>query len=217
MDGVLTNCHWAALHHHGINPTEWPVGKWTGQIIKEAKGIDFNWDDFGYTFWLNLEKTSLCDDLIRTAHNIAGSPYVFLASRPTNNPQCWAGKVAWVQNNLPEWIHKNLILIRQKDLLAKSDTVLIDDCPTNCANFKEAGGCVIPVCRPWNGGDTPDERVITALRLYLKWDEFITYCNGVIPCYASEEFVIKGEAFLAQSTQREILIEEGKCNEQKLN
>jgi len=208
MDGVLTNCHWAALRHHNLNPKEWPKGKWTGQIIEEMKSYKFEWDALDFEFWAQLQKTSLCDDLIHAAHGLAGSPYVFLLSRPTKNPGCYAGKAAWVQNNLPEWIHSNLILTGHKELLANSHSLLIDDDPNNCQKFRDNGGLTIPVYRPWNVGELPDSHTLTALKLYFQWEQFVFYCKNEVPDYESEEFVTIGEAFLARSAQRKILLEE---------
>jgi 5'(3')-deoxyribonucleotidase len=207
MDGVLTNCHWAALYHHGVYIGDWPVGKWTGQLA-ETKIDKFDWNDFDFAFWANLQKTSLCDDLIHAAHGLAGSPYVFLLSRPTRNPQSYSGKMTWVLKNLPEWIHGNLILTEHKELLANSHSLLIDDNPNNCQKFRDNGGLTIPVYRPWNLGELSDSHVLTALKLYFQWEQFVFYCKNEIPDYKSEEFVTIGEAFLARSAQRKILLEE---------
>lgn len=156
MDGVLVNCHLAALGYYGLHITEYPMNMRVKDILA-GNGVAVPadpaafWASFTEDFWDCLEKTEMCDVLLSTAVSLAGQENVFLATRPTLNPQSYSGKAVWVRENLPEWTWDQLILIGNKSLLAGPDSLLVDDHPQNCEKFEEAGGTALLVPRPWNG------------------------------------------------------------------
>lgn len=159
MDGVLTQCHICALQYYGMRIEEYPKGMRVKDILNGA-GIstlannDDFWADFDETFWDSLLKTDECDALIDRAVELTGSTtHVFIATRPTNSPACYSGKAIWIRENLPEWIWQQVVMIKQKFLLAKPNTLLIDDSQENCKKFRDLGGHAILVKRPWNGHD----------------------------------------------------------------
>lgn len=158
LDGVLTQCHMCALQFYGMNPNEYPRGMRVKDILAgagittKAKYEDF-WADFGEDFWDSLIPTDECDRLLRKCAGLVGEGNIFIASRPTKNPQSLSGKMFWIYENLPKWIHNQVIFLRHKELLANVNTLLIDDSPTNCARFRRAGGYAIMFKRPWNDNE----------------------------------------------------------------
>lgn len=174
IDGVLAQCQVAALNYFGHYFYEYPFGKRVKDILAEYDE-DFDnqtyhqfWSEFDEVFWQLLLKTNECDFLIETCVEAVGRENVFLASRPTMNPGSYSGKAEWVQQNLPKYLHNQLILIHNKSLLAKPNTLLIDDTLSNCNAFTEAGGNSLFVKRPWNG-----HKDITCKELSCQIDAFV--------------------------------------------
>lgn len=157
MDGVLSWSHLQTLWFYGIEITleTWPAGQTTLEIAQAAGAtnitdIDVWWDHFDEYFWATLPKTPECDDLISSCARRVGEKNVFILSRPTNNPHCSSGKMIWVHQNLPTWIHDQVILTKYKWLLAGPDRFLIDDDASNCRAFRRQGGRAKWISRPWS-------------------------------------------------------------------
>ena len=171
MDGVLTQCHYAALMYHDVILTEWPQGKYVQQILIEHGHTEFEklsrrefWATYSEGFWRHLKKTAICDNLLGTCGWIVGRENVFIATLPAAHQGCWGGKYAWVLDNLPEWIHDQVIMIQGgKEALAKPDTILIDDNESNVDAFADAGGVGILMPQPWNGNAHDSQAVINTL------------------------------------------------------
>lgn len=60
------------------------------------------------------------------------------------------GKILWIEKYLPGFIKRIIITQAPKGLLAKPDTLLIDDNDSYIDGFREAGGKALLVPRPWN-------------------------------------------------------------------
>jgi len=56
----------------------------------------------------------------------------------------------WVKEHLSRYYKQLIITMAPKHLLAKPDTLLIDDKDENVEGFWDAGGKAILVPRPWN-------------------------------------------------------------------
>lgn len=171
MDGVLVQCHYAALEYYGVKLDTWPEGRWVQQIlidhgITEVEGLSRTefWATFDENFWVRLQKTAVCDHLIQLCAKYVGTKNVFIASLPSKNPGCWSGKYTWILENLPEWIHEQVILIQGgKDALSQQGHLLIDDSLHNITTFQDAGGVGILVPRPWNGHEHNEEVILHVL------------------------------------------------------
>lgn len=168
LDGVLAECHYAALAYYGVMIDEWPRGIYTKQILAQhgvscVDGLTTHefWATFDEQFWATLKKSALCDCLVDLCASRVGTNNVFVASRPTMHPGSWSGKYIWVLENLPTWIHNQVALITfDKSSLAKPGAVLVDDTLSNTVAFEHAGGVGIPVPRAWNGNFDDDSYVI---------------------------------------------------------
>jgi len=157
LDGVLAVCHESALGYYGIPITleTWPLGQSTLEVI-QSRISDFSlnddafWASFPGKFWAKLPKTPECDALVASCAQMVGEENVRIVSRPSRNPYSWSGKVTWIQENLPTWIHDQVTLTDDKWLLAGPNRLLIDDSYANCVKFAEAGGKSRWIQRPWN-------------------------------------------------------------------
>jgi hypothetical protein len=108
------------------------------------------WNALPRSVWSNTPKSLYCDELIDVCVDIIGKDNLFLATSPTKDPDCLAGKLEWIQENTPEFLHRQYVITPRKWLLANEKTLLIDDNGDNIKRFYLAGGNVIMFPRPWN-------------------------------------------------------------------
>lgn len=108
------------------------------------------WEMVPRGIWAGAPKSYECDWLIDKAADLVGQKEVFLATTPTKCAEAHAGKIDWINQFLPDWIHRQYFITPRKWLLGKPGVVLIDDHAENCALFEEEGGEAILLPRPWN-------------------------------------------------------------------
>ncbi len=117
-----------------------------GDRIEWCAGLSVSdfWDritDAGADFWSDLELSDVALDLYEAARRVTSRVYILTS--PSWDPQCAAGKVVWMQRHFRgRGGHPFLdyVLTSHKSLLAGPGTLLIDDRPTFCSAFTEAGG-----------------------------------------------------------------------------
>lgn len=156
MDGVLVNFEGPAFKLHGIPagpfPTQagWDIVQACNILAPECKmtGSKF-WGAFDYKFWATLPKTEICDRLITELVAIFGRDKLCLLTAGSS-PQAAAGKVTWIKENLPEFLHKQYLIGTCKRFCAGKDAILIDDADINVNEFRKYNGNAILVPRPWN-------------------------------------------------------------------
>jgi hypothetical protein len=107
------------------------------------------WQSIPRRAWAAVPRTPELPWLLRACKRLVGEN-IFLATSPTKDPDCLAGKLEWIQANLPRWLHRQYFVTPRKWKLAQPGTLLIDDNETNCRLFEEHGGRVIRFPRPWN-------------------------------------------------------------------
>jgi hypothetical protein len=108
------------------------------------------WDTIPGSFWATVPKSQECDELVQLAGDLVGHENVFIATTPTKCPESHGAKVEWINENLPEWIHRQYFITPRKWILAQPGVILIDDHATNCSRFEYEGGDSILFPRPWN-------------------------------------------------------------------
>jgi 5'(3')-deoxyribonucleotidase len=117
-------------------------------------GTKYTWKTFWNTIpqqvWANVPRSDFFDWIIKACEIAVGQKNVFIATRPTDEPDCAAGKMEWMHTNLPSWLHRQFVITPCKWLLAQSYTLLIDDLDDNVTRFQKRGGHAILVPRPWN-------------------------------------------------------------------
>jgi 5'(3')-deoxyribonucleotidase len=87
-----------------------------------------------------------------------GRENVCIATSPTKCPESLAGKLEWIHDHFPEWMHRQYAITPRKHLFARPDSLLIDDYSENVERFKAHSGHAILVPRPWNDNWGSDPR-----------------------------------------------------------
>lgn len=101
-------------------------------------------------FWRNFPVSNECRDIVDRSVRMVGDDEVYLLTSTTRSPECLAGKLTWIQNNLPTFLHRQYLIGPPKHLCARPDALLIDDFDKNVNAFRKAGGQALLVPRPWN-------------------------------------------------------------------
>lgn len=160
LDGVLADSQQHALHHFGIR-TPWPIGEPSTVEMLNKHRIKHNfhtnndlWDAFDHDFWASIPLTFEAHTLILWALNSVGEENVYISTSPTTHPGCFSGKWAWIQKNLPYWLHNQVFIGKHKGVLAGTGHLLIDDIFHNVNDFHGMGGTGFLVKRPWNGSQS---------------------------------------------------------------
>ena len=146
MDGVTVDLFDFLLRKYG---KECPSGKGN---LEKIIGLPMK-EILGGVDWENLNKTPECDELIKTLKERFGTN-TYIASSPCDARSA-GGKFKWLEKNLPTFIKgeipsRRVIFTRHKELLAKPDTILIDDYEKNVKKFITEGGKAILFPRQWN-------------------------------------------------------------------
>lgn len=115
-----------------------------------ALSVSDFWEKVPRESWQNVPKSRECDWLIEKCAQLVGCDEVYIATSPTKDPESHAAKVIWIRENLPKWLHRQYFITPRKWLLARPDTLLIDDAQHNCTAFWDEGGKSINLPRPWN-------------------------------------------------------------------
>lgn len=129
-------------------------------------------------FWENLEETSIYKPLISYLNGNKNLEWYYCTS-PSLNPRCVKGKLKWIQKRHGRNF-RNYVFTSNKHLLAKYNSILIDDTDKNIYSFKKSLGKTILVPRPWNSKrseigtkDNLANRIINGINFYTrerKWD-----------------------------------------------
>lgn len=107
------------------------------------------WESMPRRVWADCPKSPECDWLIRRCRSLVGGS-IYVATSPTKDPDCLAGKLEWIHSHLPRWMHRQYSITPRKWKLAQPGTLLIDDNEANCQKFVNGGGVAILFPRPWN-------------------------------------------------------------------
>jgi len=152
LDGVLVDFASAACRLHGRPDlpegdfAAWPRGEWRMSKVLGVTDGEF-WaaiDGLGEPYWRDLAPYPWVRDLLA----LLPCPFT-IATSPSNLPQCAAGKVVWMRRHLGRGF-RDFLIGPQKHLLARPDTLLIDDNDKKVREFREAGGLAILFPQPWN-------------------------------------------------------------------
>ncbi len=140
LDDVLNRLTMYVLHCVGLDVDynrydQHPI-QYGFNIIGAAKHIaDGNWNPSVQVFWdmipqkvwRECPKSELCDWLVYTSAELVGEENVYIASSPTKDPDCLAGKLEWIHENLPPFLHRQYFITPRKANLAHPNALLIDD------------------------------------------------------------------------------------------
>ena len=145
LDGVLVDFRrgvWVAFGRDVILSNWFFWGDWEGVSSKDVDA----WCDID--FWDSLNWTSDGTCIEQVVREKFGSENIYLLTTPMYNSGSGTGKLRWIKRCMP-WVYdRTIISYAPKSLLARPNTLLIDDKDENIAEFVAAGGILVP--RPWN-------------------------------------------------------------------
>lgn len=152
LDGVLANFVKGALEIHGkelpYKDTRWdfctPIG------FNGPNDPEF-WKPMGFEFWRELDPMEDGFKLFGQVERLVGVGNIGILTSPpkTNQAEAIAGKLAWVNRYLPEYV-RNVIPTPAKHLIAGPGKILIDDHDGNIEKWEAGGGTGVTFPRPWN-------------------------------------------------------------------
>jgi hypothetical protein len=97
------------------------------------------WEDIPRDVWSRCPRSGECTPLLRMCLEYVPKSELYIATSPTKDPECLAGKLEWMHNNLPGWLHRQYFVTPRKVKLAQPGAILIDDNETNCREFEKRG------------------------------------------------------------------------------
>ncbi len=119
----------------------------------------------GAEFWANLEEYTWFWELYNTLSKTA--PVIFLSSS-TRAPATLSGKMQWLQNRFGE-TYRDYIFTPQKQQLAATKALLIDDYDRNVDDFMAAGGSAIRFPQLWNRNHAIQDSLAFTLGMVAEW------------------------------------------------
>jgi len=179
LDDVLNEFTMEALRHvtglqnFTFNP------EWGYDIVRAANSISKGmgcgapfthasfWGLLERDFWANVGLSEWCHELIGICTDAVGRSNVCILSAPTTDPDCLAGKLEWVQREMPTWLHHQFLFGSCKRFCAYPGSLLIDDSDANIDAFRKGGGAAILFPRPWNTQHGAD------VRKWINWQKLL--------------------------------------------
>ena len=146
LDGVLVDMVRGMEERYDCKIKEWPVGQLEKAFNMTAKQF---WGNLDSDFWIKLKWCADGQSILTKLVMAFGEENIVICTSPTLHPQAAFGKMAWIQNHLPEFSRRFLIG-PAKEFLAHDRSILVDDFDYNVDKFREHGGHAILVPRPWN-------------------------------------------------------------------
>ncbi len=138
----------------------WPVGEWNmipplSKSLGREVGSKWEitdkkfWDKIegDEQFWIGLQPTVFAREVLRLVESLTDD--WFIVSSPTECDSSYNGKLKWVKYFLG-WNFDRFIPTSYKHIMARPDTILIDDRQSTVDRFIEEGGKGIVFPRHWN-------------------------------------------------------------------
>lgn len=160
MDGVLADFCGGALELFGVDKFyAKDIKCWNGHlnVLSERLGRTVSGNEFwrrinseGSRFWANLEWLPWGIGLLYTCIEFAP---VVLMTTPSLHPSSAAGKIEWINKNMPKDLQRRYALTPCKHHMAHPGAMLIDDNEKNINKFNEHGGKGFLWPRSWNNSE----------------------------------------------------------------
>lgn len=169
LDGTISDFFTDALYL--LNNKFRPKDPITAQQYRENPSFDMaakfgiSQEEFWQTieanqyFWCSMTRFPWAKQLYDLLSEFAP---VTIASSPSLNPRCIPDKLEWLNKYLGVK-SDSCMFGGRKYLMARSDTLLIDDYPKNVEKFIEAGGKAVLVPSSWNTEDLSFDKVVAAI------------------------------------------------------
>lgn len=169
VDGVLANFR-KGIHEAFVKPYYYPTlsSKW--KFWDDWPEIIFEMVNAICTtsFWQDLEWMHDGGDILEIIRNRFDASQIYLLTTPMPNVESATGKWSWIKEYLPEFYKRTIITQVPKYLLARPDTLLVDDKNENVDGFREAGGKALLVPRPWNRAHLQADRAVEVVKEFLE-------------------------------------------------
>ena len=177
LDGVLVNflggLHKSLGVSYSYENYPYEKGKWN--MLTDIKGFDdipatFEQcnDCCTISFWQNLEWMHDGYNILTAIEYKFAPARIYLLTTPMPNYESPTGKWLWIQDNMSMYLKRTIITQAPKHLLARPDTLLIDDKDENVDGFREAGGKALLVPRPWNHAHLQTDRTVEVVKEFLE-------------------------------------------------
>ena len=143
LDEVFADFGGGALQVHGWTREQFvnkhPLGVWD---MCQTLGVteDEFWEPIhnaGAQFWEELDPLPWFQGLLDWVNRLGMEWY--LVSSPSRDPSSYVGKLNWIAQYFGATFNK-FILTQHKHLLARRDTLLVDDKEDNIEKFRKYGG-----------------------------------------------------------------------------
>jgi 5'(3')-deoxyribonucleotidase len=148
MDGVLANFVSASITAAHLPIAEEDVVDW--DYYKPFCTLNQFWQRIGTLpyFWIKLEKYEWADELFKMCSLMAKT---VIATSPSRCSACPSEKVNWLrEQGYLTADSTDYMLGPHKELMARENTILIDDSDRNIEAFRAAGGRAITFPQKWN-------------------------------------------------------------------
>lgn len=158
MDGVLSNFMGGVSKVFNIDVEKYH--SWDVHKVFELTEEQF-WNtihEHNPMFWSCLEPYEWAHYLVKIIQEMSDD--IYICTSPYQHRYCYGQKYEWISRYFPEF-KERLIITNNKQLLAKPDTILIDDGDSNCKKFYQNGGEYILFPQTWNRNrDKTIERIM---------------------------------------------------------
>ena len=114
------------------------------------------WSNLSREVWVSTPESEWMMWLLNWCGEAVGRKNVLLATSPTYDPECAAGKTQWIQEHMPDWMLRQYSITPKKEAYAHPKTLLIDDAEINVDTFRAKHGQAILVPKPWNRNNRLD-------------------------------------------------------------
>ena len=169
IDGVLANFR-KGVHEAFNKPYDYSTlsPKW------------YFWDDWSdvttkmvndiciIKFWQNLPWMHDGYDILTAIEYKFAPTQIYLLTTPMPNVESATGRWLWIKNHMGMYYKRTIITQAPKHLLARPNTLLIDDKDENVDGFREAGGKALLVPRPWNRAHLQADRTVEVVKEFLE-------------------------------------------------
>jgi len=130
------------------------------------------WNSIPRAFWANTPKDPDFDNILNACESLVGRENVIILTAPTKDPDCLAGKLEWIHQYLPSWLHRQYIVTPRKMYNSAPGRLMVDDSDSNLKAWTDRGGTRLRVPRPWNAGWELYEKGYTWDYMAERFEEF---------------------------------------------
>jgi hypothetical protein len=166
IDDTLNSFTMRCLRYFGCNVGDFDFDRFPHEYqfdivaaCNHLLGTSYNipefWNAVPRRLWYTCPKSQEFDLIMAWAQNFVPKDNIYLLTAPTKDPECLAGKLDWIVDNMPTWIHRQYFVTPRKFMLAAPGRLFIDDSDHNINKWNDPGtdqkgGIGVLVPRPWN-------------------------------------------------------------------